>query len=475
MTPRRLWLALCLTLTGVPGAPWAALAAAQTSGETPATEPARPTGEAKPTAEPAPADEPGPSWWTDLGLRGALIYKNFSHFHDSPAGDGQFRNEGIFRLEWQRRLAAWASVKAGVEARGDDGDFTDGVYFRIPETGRRRSILNVREVVLRLRRDPVEVTLGKQVFAWGTGDAYNPTDLVNPYDALDPIDSEKMGVYSAAVRVTRGATSGVFVVVPAFTPTREPLQPSRWTPTTGADGPVVVDDRQVPSVELGHVQYAARVKTTLAGVDMSLSYFEGFERTPVLRLSSAVLAPGIEVPRVTPLYTRIRAPGADFATTWGPFEFHGEAAARFVASDGRDDRLQAIVGASYTKDDFDLRWLRHLVVGVEYAREIVFRRRTPSPFFEPPVVPGLGEGVPFRDALIGKVAVKLTEETSVKAAALVDLDQRANAFAQLKVSHKVTDALLLEGGVDLFIGRTDTIWGRWRDNDRFFAQLQHLF
>ena len=73
MTPRRLWLALCLTLTGVPGAPWAALAAAQTSGETPATEPARPTGEAKPTAEPAPADEPGSSRWTDLGLKGALI------------------------------------------------------------------------------------------------------------------------------------------------------------------------------------------------------------------------------------------------------------------------------------------------------------------------------------------------------------------------------------------------------------------
>jgi hypothetical protein len=238
---------------------------------------------------------------------------------------------------------------------------------------------------------------------------------------------------------------------------------------------VVVDDRQVPSVELGHVQYAARVKTTLAGVDVSLSYFEGFERTPVLRLGSALLAPGIEAPRVTPVYTRIRAPGADFATTWGPFELHGEAAARFVASDGRDDRLQAIVGASYTKDDFDLPWLRHLVVGVEYAREIVLRRRTPSPFFEPPVVPGLGEGVPFRDALIGKIAVKITEETSVKAAALVDLDQRANAFVQLKVSHKVIDALLLEGSIDLFFGKTDTIWGRWRSNDRFVARIQYLF
>ena len=64
-----------------------------------------------------------------------------------------------------------------------------------------------------------------------------------------------------------------------------------------------------------------------------------------------------------------------------------------MASNGRDDRLQLIAGGSYTKDDFDLPWLRHVVVGLEYAREIVFHRRTPSPFFEPPVVPGLGEGV----------------------------------------------------------------------------------
>ena len=163
MTPLRLWLVLSLTLTCVPGARGAAPAAAQTPGETPATEPARPAEEAKPAAETGPAGEPGPSWWTELGLKGALIYKNFSHFHDSSADDGQFRNEGIFRLEWQRRLAAWAHVKAVVEARGDDGDFTDGVYLQIPETERRRSILNVREAVLRLRRDPVEVTLGKQV------------------------------------------------------------------------------------------------------------------------------------------------------------------------------------------------------------------------------------------------------------------------------------------------------------------------
>ncbi len=463
------------------GGLWPARGAAQARGEAPPTGEAQTTGQAqptegaKPTGEAPPAAEPAPSWWTGLGLKGALIYKNFSHFQESPAGDEQFRNEGILRVEWQRRLAAWAHVTAVVEARGDDADLTDGVYFQIPETEERRSILNLREAVLRLRHDPVEVTLGKQVFAWGTGDAYNPTDLVNPYDALDPIDAEKMGVYSAAVRVTRGVTSGLFVVIPAFTPTREPLQPSRWTPPTVAPGFVVLDERQVPPVEFENIQYAARVKTTLRGVDLALSYFEGFERTPVLRLGGAELAPGIVVPRVTPVYTRIRTPGADFSTTWGPFEFHGEAAARFVASNGRDDRLQLIAGGSYTKDDFDLPWLRHVVVGLEYAREIVFHRRTPSPFFEPPVVPGLGEGVPFRNALIGKINVKFTEETTARVAALVDLDLSPNAFVQLKVAHKIKDVLLIEGGIDLFFGETDTIWGRWRDNDRFFAQITYLF
>ena len=71
--------------------------------------------------------------------------------------------------------------------------------------------------------------------------------------------------------------------------------------------------------------------------------------------------------------------------------------------------------------------------------------------------------------------MKFTEETTARVAALVDLDLNPNAFVQLKVLHKIKDVLLLKGGIDLFFGETDTIWGRWRDNDRFFAQITYLF
>src|SRR5262245_10253890 len=135
-------------LACVAGGRWPAPTAAQTTGG------AEPRGDAQPGGETPPAERPRPageapstgesaaSWWSELGFKGALIYKNFSFFQESPAGDEQFRNEGIFRLEWQRRLAAWAHIKAVVEARGDDADLTDGVYFQIPETERRRSILD---------------------------------------------------------------------------------------------------------------------------------------------------------------------------------------------------------------------------------------------------------------------------------------------------------------------------------------------
>jgi len=426
-------------------------------------------------AQPAPESMAESSWLAALGLKGTAIYKNFSHWDAGPNDDQRVRNEGILRLEWDRRPAPWLRLSAIVEARGDDAGFAPDVSFKIPETSGHRSVLGLKEVVAGLRFDPVDVTLGKQVFAWGTADTYNPTDLINPYDALDPIESEKLGVWSVAARWSRGPASAVLVVVPLFTPTRDPLLGSRWTPALTSDVPLVLDGRALPRAALGHVQYAARVKTTVGGIDVSLSYFEGYERTPVLRLATVEVAPGVVLPRVTPLFSRIRAPGADFSTTWGKLELHGEAAARFVVADGRDDLLQMIAGLNYTWDDFRLPWLQHVALGLEYAREVILSRRTPSPFIEPPVVPGLGEGAPFRDAPIVRLNLKFTEETSLATTALIDLDRSANAFMEIKLTHKLSDAVQVDAGFDVFCGRRDTIWGRWRDNDRFFAAVRYFF
>ena len=83
--------------------------------------------------------------------------------------------------------------------------------------------------------------------------------------------------------------------------------------------------------------------------------------------------------------------------------------------------------------------------------------------------------MPFREALIGRLHLKFSEDTSLRAAVFFDFSTSTNAFAQVKVTHKFTDALIAEAGLDGFFGARETVWGRWRDNNRFFASLQYLF
>ena len=50
---------------------------------------------------------------------------------------------------------------------------------------------------------------------------------MNPYDFLDVVDNEKLAVFAAVARVTAGASSITGVLIPAFTPSRLPLAPTR--------------------------------------------------------------------------------------------------------------------------------------------------------------------------------------------------------------------------------------------------------
>jgi len=429
----------------------APITAAQSESPPRAVEPASPTGPAA------------------LGLKGFLLFKNYSHFRETPTDNRNFREEGVLQLEWARRPAPWADLRLVGEARADDDGFARGVTFQIPETAERRSVLSIREAVARLGQGPVEVFAGKQVFAWGTADAYNPTDTINPYDYMDVLDTEKMAVWSVAVRATVGATSLTFVVVPVFTPSRTPLVGGRWNPPPPPG--VIVDDREVPGRDVDNMQYAARLRTTVRGLDLSVSYYDGFDDLPEIRLRGEPIAPGVVLPRVTPVFTRIKVPGADVSTTVGPFELHAEGAFRLVESNGRADRFQGIAGINYTWDATGLRWLQQVIVIAEYARETVLRTRRHSGIIDEP---GIGPHA-FRDAPVGRMTLKFTEETQVKLTALLDLTRAPSYYAQAKVVHKVTDALHVEAGLDFMAGDRDTFWGRFRDNDRFFFSAKYFF
>jgi hypothetical protein len=413
----------------------------------------------------ARAEEPaGPLW---AGLKGQATIKHFSFFDETPTDNRHHRDEVVLLGEWERRLVSWAHLRLVGIARGDSDDYTEGVRWQIPETSRRRSILDLKEGVLRLWGQPVELTVGKQIYAWGTADAFNPTDNLNPYDHLDVLDTEKLAVWSVAARGARGATSLTLVVVPVFTPSRTPLPGSRWNPPPPPG--VVVADRDVPEAAWENVQFAARLRTTVRGWDLSVSYFEGFDDLPEVRVDT-VAGPGGPVPRVTPVFPRVRVPGADFSTTVGPVEVHGEGAFRIVDADGRADRFEGIVGINYTWEA-DWRWLQQVGIVAEYANAPVLAVHRASGIID---APGLGPAG-FRNALVGRLTLKFTEETQLRFTAIVDFDGPVNHYTQAKVTHKVTDALHVEAGLDFLTGERDTFWGRFRESDRFFASVKYFF
>jgi len=413
----------------------------------------------------------------ELGLKGQAVFKSFSHFSDAASDDQTFVDLALLQLEWRRRFDHWGAAKIIAEARADDFGYTRGLHFQIPETEPRRSYLSLKEATLSAQRGPLEVTVGKQIFAWGTADAYNPTDRLNPYDYLDPLDNEKIGVWSAAVRLSAPRVNLVVVAVPFFTPSRLPLEHSRWTPTVPSTFVAVVDHPERPEQDASATQWAARLKGTLAGWDLSLSYYEGFEHTPVFRGSTMALAPGVVLPRLSPVFTRERVAGADFSTTVGRFELHGEAVARLVEANGRNDRFQAIVGFNYTLD-VNHRFLDQMLFVVEYARETVLRHHRGSDILDSDRVPLVGARLAnnaFRDAVVGRIQAKVSEDTVLKLSGIADLGGTPSHYIQFKAAHRITDALHVEAGLDFLTGRPETFWGRWGDNDRFFAVVRYLF
>ena len=129
-----------------------------------------------------------------LGIKGEAIFKSYTYFQEAPADDRLYREEGILRLEWTRQFAPWIGVKAVGRGAGRHGRRRERGLFRrsrheSPPEHPRASARGRRA----FRWAPVDVTIGKQFFAWGTADAYNPTDNLNPYDYLDVLDTRQDG------------------------------------------------------------------------------------------------------------------------------------------------------------------------------------------------------------------------------------------------------------------------------------------
>jgi hypothetical protein len=287
-----------------------------------------------------------------------------------PAGIFSANVTGNLHPKVRFFLDAWVLVGGFPE------DATGTDIYNLRDTFQNVSpAFEIDEVYLDFFLGSLDLRIGKQKFAWGRLDTFQPTDVLNPQWYNDPFLTEeedaKIGVIAAQAAYylpdlgekLPSDVSFTVVWLPMVTSTRFPIRAERWFPPAVdvADvitlspleilpgSPIVIEndlltvDHQSPE-GLDESGVAVRLAGVYGSVDWSLSYYDGYETDPVLDFRPTVFFPeartGEPIPfpvpgqpirlaaesTLTPRFERIRMFGADAAYELSGFTFRAEGA-----------------------------------------------------------------------------------------------------------------------------------------------------
>jgi hypothetical protein len=200
--------------------------------------------------------------------------------------------------------------------------------------------MEVREANLQFRGfliKSLDLTVGRQRIAWGTGDQIGPLDNLNPADLEDILDfGRRRGV--DALNLTwypHRDFSAQFVFIPWFRPANMPvgifadvLMPS-FELMPGMTMKQFTDTLILPHASLSESASAGlRLKGFWKGIDLSLSYLNGHDQIPLstYNLISLVDTAGGTAVHSTLSYPRFHIIGADVAVSIAGIGIRGEAA-----------------------------------------------------------------------------------------------------------------------------------------------------
>ena len=407
-----------------------------------------------------------------LGLQATLELRNFSHFH-AVAGDHTIRNEARLDIDWQRKLGENFRASAKLRAQADDGSLVDDVVIEIPDNRRDRSILDIAECEIAARYGNARFYAGRRIYAWGSGDSYNPTDRLNSHDWRDPVDGhrrdEKLAAWSAAATTTFHDVQLEVVWVPFFSPSRLPTLDSRWVgldrktfnegfPELAGDYDAIVRlaHAPAPSSDLRHSQVGVRAKTTIRGVDAALSYYDGYYEFPELDVST-----------LETFFPRIHVPGLSLSTSFGNFELHSETAFRIGGDHSTGSRVETVNGVDWFAGPIPLLHVERALLVLEYLRNEPLQSESA---FTIDIV-GRADPLLQEDGIASRLEVVFSETTSVEFDFLLASTDDPSFYFGPRVIRKLRDDVKLEAGFDTFFGDRDTSLGTWTDNSRFYSSL----
>jgi hypothetical protein len=203
------------------------------------------------------------------------------------------------------------------------------IRFRFgSEFNKSVSTVNIREAFVEYNGNSWNISAGQKIVKWGRADFTNPASKFNPQNLIsrspdrEDMDmgnllatinwfpSEKISIQAVAVPFYR---SSVLIIDPVKLPENTTIDQIKG----------LIPDKQMMS-------YGLRADLHLKGIDMGISWFEGYDPIPGIALSSFNLDfSGVSPVATTKLGVKpfsTRVAGFDFESSLGSFGIRGEAA-----------------------------------------------------------------------------------------------------------------------------------------------------
>jgi len=358
----------------------------------------------------------------------------------------------------------------------DKAAFYAALDFNYEETGRepgdvRSMSIYPVEAYIDLFFSKVDVRVGKQFIFWGKTDWINPTDNINPWDYKNisaEVEDYRIPLTALKADVYLGPFDLQAVVVPRFTPHLLSME----TPDMMGIFPVRELNPLLPENKLANAEFGFRLQSSLFNTDYSLSYYNGYDKFPTLRMSFN--PPGGEFLAQTE-YNPYQVFGADFVKTFNKFALKGEGA-YFLTDDrnGRDvfvknPHLKYVVGADYNG-------FTDLTLNLQFVQTVLFKfdRDYEEAVYREMGMPQYKIPDKYTQSLSGRVQYQVGDFTSFQLITVVNLKDW-DYFILPILNYGFMDGVNIYGGATIFGGPEDSVFGRNKKISRAFVEVKYSF
>ncbi len=334
----------------------------------------------------------------------------------------------------------------------------------------------------------IDVRIGRQRIAWGTGDKINPTDNLNPYDLEDIWDfGRHLGSDGMLATFYLGDQTLSAAVLPLFTPAVLPS--GEWSSilATPIDVPGLIvravnDSIIMPENSIRETfKTGLKIKRQIAGYDVSLSYTYGLDDLPIAQ--RAIIIPTAEIGEVD-VYTELFYPkrhicGFDVSGAIGDVGVWAEAAMFLPEQVTLKTDLSALgmgtVETVLIEDEpyvkflggMDYTFKNGFYVNLQYLHGFVHERGREQ------LEDYLLFGSEFK---ILNNRIKITPIAG--AVTVTDFSDIGSNYALVyapEVSYRPMDNAELSLGTRLIEGSDNTVFGQLKENDEIYVKVKYSF